>query len=144
MISAVSFPASLPAANLYGNSVSSPSCRVRSRPVVAFATATATRPSFLNSSLYDVLGIPAAASNQEIKAAYRRLARLCHPDVAAIDRKNSSADEFMKIHAAYSTLSDPDKRASYDRSLFRPQRPLSTAAAFSGYTSRNWETDQCW
>nr|KYP60394.1 hypothetical protein KK1_022798 [Cajanus cajan] len=50
----------------------------------------------------------------------------------------------MKIHAAYSTLSDPDKRANYDRSLFRRQRPLSKAAAFSGYTSRNWETDQCW
>ncbi|KAK7406820.1 hypothetical protein VNO78_08453 [Psophocarpus tetragonolobus] len=160
MISSVSFPATLPAANFSANAVPSPSCRVRSRPVVAFATATATataearsswteqpRPSYLNSScssLYDILGIPAGASSQEIKAAYRRLARVCHPDVAAIDRKNSSADEFMKIHAAYSTLSDPDKRANYDRSLFRRQRPLSTAAVFTGYTRRNWETDQCW
>lgn len=162
MISSLSFPASLPAANFSGNAVASPSssCRVRSRPIVAFATATSTaearsswteqppRPSYLNSScssLYDILGIPAGASSQEIKAAYRRLARVCHPDVAAIDGKNSSADEFMKIHAAYSTLSDPDKRANYDRSLFRrQQRPLSTAAVFTGYTRRNWETDQCW
>ncbi|KAJ1408790.1 DnaJ domain containing protein [Sesbania bispinosa] len=158
MISSVSFTSSISAANLTGNSVAPPPCRVRSRPIVAFATATATaearstwteqpRTSYLNSSctsLYEILGIPAGASNQEIKAAYRRLARVCHPDVAAIDRKNSSADEFMKIHAAYSTLSDPDKRASYDRSLFRRQRPLSTASIFSGYSSRNWETDQCW
>ncbi|ESW29909.1 hypothetical protein PHAVU_002G108600 [Phaseolus vulgaris] len=162
MISSVAFQPSLPAVNFSGKVLASPPCRVRSRPIVAFATATATatsteearsswtekpRPSYLNSScssLYDILGIPAGASSQEIKAAYRRLARVCHPDVAAIDRKNSSADEFMKIHAAYSTLSDPDKRANYDRSLFRRQRPLSTAAVFSGYTRRNWETDQCW
>lgn len=96
-----------------------------------------------SSSLYEILGIAAAASDQEIKAAYRRLARVSHPDVAAVDRKNSSADEFMKIHAAYSTLSDPEKRASYDRSLFRRRQPL-TASRFSGYSCRNWETDQCW
>ncbi|KAF7809656.1 Chaperone protein dnaJ 11, chloroplastic [Senna tora] len=96
------------------------------------------------ASLYEILGVYAGASNQEIKAAYRRLARVCHPDVAAIDGKNSSADEFMKIHAAYSTLSDPVKRANYDRSLFRRQRPLTMASIFPGYTGRNWETDQCW
>ncbi|XP_061354911.1 chaperone protein dnaJ 11, chloroplastic-like [Gastrolobium bilobum] len=98
------------------------------------------------TSLYEILRIPAAASNQEIKAAYRRLARVCHPDAAAVGRKNSSADEFMKIHAAYSTLSDPEKRASYDKSLFRHQQPLTTTTAsrFSGYSGRNWETDQCW
>ncbi|XP_003533165.1 chaperone protein dnaJ 11, chloroplastic-like [Glycine soja] len=128
MISFVSFSASLPAIKFSGNAMASSSCRVKSRPIVAFATAEARsswteqlRPSYLNSSyfsLYDILGIPSDASNQEIKAAYQRLARVYHPDMAAIDRKNSSADEFMKIHAAYSTLSDPDKRANYDRSLF--------------------------
>ncbi|XP_007046689.2 PREDICTED: chaperone protein dnaJ 11, chloroplastic [Theobroma cacao] len=97
------------------------------------------------SSLYEVLGISVGASNQEIKAAYRRLARVCHPDVAAIDRKDSSADEFMKIHAAYSTLSDPEKRAVYDSKLnWRRQRPLTSASRFSGYRGRSWETDQCW
>ncbi|OIW11049.1 hypothetical protein TanjilG_22856 [Lupinus angustifolius] len=165
MFASASFPSSLTAANLSGNAVAPPPCRVRSRPIVAFATATATStaearstwteqpryPSYLNqhgissASLYEILGIPAAASDQEIKAAYRRLARVCHPDVAAIDRKKSSADDFMKIHTAYSTLSDPEKRATYDRSLIRRrQRPLSTASMVSGYTSRNWETDQCW
>ncbi|AES95134.1 putative DnaJ domain-containing protein [Medicago truncatula] len=165
MLSSISLPSSLYAAgNFSGTSVTPPSCRVKSKPIVITSSATATaearstwteqqRPSYLNmnssshsspASLYQILGISAGASNQEIKAAYRRLARVCHPDVAAIDRKNSSADDFMKIHSAYSTLSDPDKRANYDRSLFRQQlRPLSTMVS-SGYSSRKWETDQCW
>ncbi|XP_052879275.1 chaperone protein dnaJ 11, chloroplastic-like [Gossypium arboreum] len=97
------------------------------------------------TSLYEVLGIPVGASNEEIKSAYRRLARVCHPDVAAIDRKDSSAHEFMKIHAAYSTLSDPQKRAVYDSKLvWRNQRPLTSVSRVSGYRGRSWETDQCW
>ncbi|KAB5561435.1 hypothetical protein DKX38_006392 [Salix brachista] len=101
------------------------------------------------SSFYEVLGLPVSASGHEIKAAYRRLARTCHPDVVSMNQKEMSATEFIKIHAAYSTLSDPDKRANYDRDLFRNSRPFgsssmrsATMAAASGYTSRNWETDQ--
>ncbi|KDP46757.1 hypothetical protein JCGZ_06545 [Jatropha curcas] len=94
------------------------------------------------TSLYEILGLPVGATSQEIKSAYRRLARSCHPDVAALDRKATSADEFMKIHAAYSTLSDPEKRAVYDTKLFTRKRPLT--ANYSGYRGRNWETDQCW
>ncbi|PQQ03261.1 chaperone protein dnaJ 11 chloroplastic [Prunus yedoensis var. nudiflora] len=97
------------------------------------------------TSLYEILGIPAVATCQEIKSAYRRLARVCHPDVAASEGKDTSADRFMKIYAAYSTLSDPEKRADYDRKFMRRIRPLSTASGYSGYyTRRNWETDQCW
>ncbi|KAF5745374.1 chaperone protein dnaJ 11 chloroplastic-like [Tripterygium wilfordii] len=102
------------------------------------------------SSFYELLGIPTSASCGEIKAAYRRLARVCHPDVVSINQKEMSANEFKKIHVAYSTLSDPNKRATYDRNLYAsPRRKgLSAAAAsaikFSGYASRNWETDQCW
>lgn len=102
-----------------------------------------------SSSLYEVLGIPMTATCHEIKAAYRRLARMCHPDVANINEKNKSASEFIKIHAAYSTLSDPIKRACYDREVFSRQRvgkmvTVSTASGFPGYVRRNWETDQCW
>lgn len=108
------------------------------------------------TSFYEVLGIPVGATSEEIKAAYRRLARVCHPDVAGSHRKDASADEFMKIHTAYSTLSDPGKRADYDRQLFLRRRsvnlysgPYSPAASpsmsrFTGYSRRNWETDQCW
>ncbi|CAN0918720.1 Chaperone protein dnaJ 11, chloroplastic [Linum grandiflorum] len=101
-------------------------------------------PKMPSSSLYEILGIQSGATSQEIKSAYRKLARTCHPDVAAIDRKDNSADEFMRIHAAYTTLSDPERRVVYDRKqLFRRMRPLTTAG-LSGYSGRSWETDQCW
>ncbi|KAI3816989.1 hypothetical protein L1987_10775 [Smallanthus sonchifolius] len=96
------------------------------------------------SSLYEVLGIQIGADTVEIKAAYRRLARVLHPDVGNHD---SSADEFMKVHSAYATLSDPGKRADYDRSLFVRQKMAvrsSSPAGYSGYSGRRWETDQCW
>ncbi|MFS8033962.1 putative DnaJ domain, Chaperone J-domain superfamily [Helianthus anomalus] len=99
------------------------------------------------SSLYGILGISMEATGSEIKTAYRRLARTSHPDV-----NDSSGEEFMKIHAAYSTLSDPDKRADYDRRIFRTSRSRSYSSGgstplyngFSGYSGRKWETDQCW
>jgi DnaJ-domain-containing protein 1 len=146
-----------PTPTLFSGSSHTASSRVRFQPPNAFAsTASYTSTenatsSYLSrsgmascSSLYEILGIPSGASCQEIKSAYRRLARVCHPDVANFDRKDSSANDFMKIHAAYSTLSDPAKRADYDRKYLRRHRPLTTASGFSGYTSRNWETDQCW
>ncbi|KAK2660734.1 hypothetical protein Ddye_007267 [Dipteronia dyeriana] len=114
----------------------------------------------LPASLYEVLGIQIGATCQEIKSAYRRLARVLHPDVAAATRQNNDDDntafEFMKVHEAYETLSDPEKRQDYDLSLFRLQRrPVSSpftmstssataASGFPGYTRRSWETDQCW
>ncbi|KAK1439205.1 hypothetical protein QVD17_05021 [Tagetes erecta] len=100
------------------------------------------------SSLYGVLGISMEATGTEIKSAYRRLARTSHPDV-----NDSSGEEFIKIRDAYSTLSDPDKRADYDRRLFRTNRygsynssggSTSFYNGFNGYSGRNWETDQCW
>ena len=61
---------------------------------------------------YEVLGIPKGASNDEIKAAFRKLARQYHPDV----NKNEGAEEkFKEINEAYGVLSDADKRARYDR-----------------------------
>ncbi|CAH8362464.1 unnamed protein product [Eruca vesicaria subsp. sativa] len=100
------------------------------------------------ASLYEILEVPHGATSQDIKSAYRRLARICHPDVAGTDRTNSSsssADEFMKIHAAYCTLSDPEKRSVYDRRMLRRSRPLTVGTSGMGsYVGRNWETDQCW
>ncbi|GMH13538.1 hypothetical protein Nepgr_015379 [Nepenthes gracilis] len=108
-----------------------------------------------SSTLYEVLGIQATATCHEIKTAYRKLARICHPDVVAMNQKDNSAVEFMKIHAAYTILSDPDKRANYDRGLIFRSRSYGLSATvatssrptspLSGYTCRRtWETDQCW
>ncbi|KAG4979416.1 hypothetical protein JHK84_032997 [Glycine max] len=98
------------------------------------------------ASLYDVLGISVGASCIEIKAAYRKLARTHHPDVVAMDQKESSANQFMMIHSAYSTLSDPEKRAQYDREIYRYRRSANIAGrnqtfSYAG-SGRKWETDQ--
>jgi len=62
---------------------------------------------------YDILNVPRTASADEIKQAYRKLARKYHPDVNAGDR--SSAEKFKEINEAYETLSDPQKRKLYDQ-----------------------------
>jgi molecular chaperone DnaJ len=63
---------------------------------------------------YEVLGVPRDASADEIKSAYRRLARRYHPDV---NREDPQAEEkFKEVGAAYSVLSDPNRRAKFDRS----------------------------
>ena len=62
---------------------------------------------------YEVLGIPRTASAKEIKAAYRRLARKVHPDVNQGDK--SAEERFKEVAEAFAVLSDPEKRATYDR-----------------------------
>lgn len=62
---------------------------------------------------YDVLGVPRDASQDEIKSAYRRLARRYHPDVNPNDPE--AEEKFKEIGEANSILSDPDRRARYDQ-----------------------------
>ncbi len=62
---------------------------------------------------YQILGVPRDAAADEIKKAYRRLARQLHPDVNPGDK--SAEDTFKDINEAYDILSDIDKRAQYDQ-----------------------------
>ena len=61
---------------------------------------------------YQVLGVSTSADLKTIKAAYRRLALQYHPDAQTGD---SSDDRMKQINEAYAVLSDPEKRATYDR-----------------------------
>src|SRR5919206_3681446 len=62
---------------------------------------------------YEVLGVERAASDQEIKSAYRKLAHQYHPDK---NHGNQEAEErFKEVSEAYAVLSDAEKRARYDR-----------------------------
>lgn len=62
---------------------------------------------------YDVLGVPRTASEDDIRSAYRKLARKHHPDVNPGDK--SSEEKFKDINEAYEVLSDADKRKRYDQ-----------------------------
>ncbi len=61
---------------------------------------------------YRILGVARTATPQEIKAAYRRLARKYHPDVS---EEPNAEQRFKEVAEAYEVLKDPDKRAAYDR-----------------------------
>ncbi|MBU0999885.1 DnaJ domain-containing protein [Patescibacteria group bacterium] len=61
---------------------------------------------------YEVLGVSKSASGQEIKSAYRKLARKHHPD---IDKSAGAAETFKKVSEAYQVLSDVNKRKQYDQ-----------------------------
>ena len=62
---------------------------------------------------YDVLGLSRGASEQDIKSAFRRLAKDCHPDRNAGDK--AAEQKFKELGEAYEALRDPQKRAAYDQ-----------------------------
>ena len=67
----------------------------------------------VEQDFYDLLGVPRGADDASIKAAYRKMAKECHPD-----RHNGcteQAERFKAINEAYDVLKDPQKRAAYDR-----------------------------
>ena len=75
-------------------------------------------------SHYDVLGVAPTAPTSEVRRAYVTLARQHHPD-----RAGGDADAMRAINEAWATLRDPDRRASYDRSLTSTAPPSPNAHA---------------
>ena len=62
---------------------------------------------------YDVLGVTRSARENEIKSAFRRLAKECHPDRCNGDP--NAEKRFKELNEAYEALKDPQRRAAYDR-----------------------------
>lgn len=61
-------------------------------------------------SAYDILGVAPSSSDADIKSAYRRQVKLCHPDIAG----DTKREEFEDLQRAYKLLSDPKSRKKYD------------------------------
>jgi molecular chaperone DnaJ len=82
---------------------------------------------------YEVLGVSRGATPDEIKAAFRKLAQQHHPDKNPDDPK--AAVRFKEINGSYQVLSDPQRRAMYDRFGHRaedPGSPFATNGPFAG------------
>src|SRR5262245_24675299 len=78
---------------------------------------------------YEILGVGREAANGELKSAYRKLALAHHPDRNPGD--SEAAEKFKEASEAYAVLSDPEKRARYDR--FGHAGLGSGAAGFGGF-----------
>ncbi len=77
---------------------------------------------------YQILGVSKDASQEDIKKAYRRLARKYHPDLNPGDK--TAEEKFKEINEAYAVLGDPEKRAEYDRA--------GTSYEFPGFEEFKW------
>jgi len=74
----------------------------------------------MDQDYYKVLGVEKKADDAEIKKAYRKLAKKYHPDLNPNDK--SAEEKFKEVSEAYETLSDKEKRSTYDSGSFDPRR----------------------
>lgn len=81
---------------------------------------------------YQALGVARDASGEDVRRAYRKLARQYHPDV---NKQDGAEDRFKEIAEAYEVLRDPEKRERYDRlgANWRAGDDVSDAAGFEGF-----------
>ena len=62
---------------------------------------------------YEILGVSRSATERDLKSAYRKLAKECHPDMNPDDK--DAENRFREASEAYEVLKDPQKRAAYDQ-----------------------------
>ena len=83
---------------------------------------------------YDVLGVDADATADEVRAAYRRQARLHHPDLRT--QAQGDDDEMFLLNEAWRVLGDPELRRQYDATVTTHREPVLVAR--HGFSIRPW------
>jgi curved DNA-binding protein CbpA len=86
------------------------------------------------TNYYDILGIQSGATVSEIKAAFRALAKIYHPD-----KNPGGQEDFKKILRAYETLSNPARKSSYDLKL---KYHKDSAHSYQGSKTKNWTFEE--
>jgi curved DNA-binding protein CbpA len=95
------------------------------------------------SALYEVLELRHDCSQQEVKAAYFRMARLLHPDKS---KAHDAKLQFGSVNEAYQVLSDTDRRRAYDLSLNTPDaraRAEAVSQSVSLEEDLEWDGESC-
>ena len=91
-----------------------------------------------NKDYYSILGVDKNASEDDIKSAYRKLAKKYHPD---LNKDNpEAAEKFKEINEANEVLSDPQKRQQYDMELENPGMGSGGFGGFGGFGSGSQST----
>ena len=93
---------------------------------------------------YQVLGLPRTASADDIKKAYRRLARQYHPDLHSGSKKTEMEKKFKELNEANEVLSDPDKRKKYDQygAQWEQAEAYEKARQQAGTQGFSWQQQQ--
>lgn len=114
--------------------------------IVIALTQPNTAQSYLTGDLYAILGLERGASPADIKRAYRSLSLIYHPDKQRNvddDEKRKASERFVEIQKAYSTLSDPEAKRTYDLQSFSDATTLNRDSHLTGFNRRGtWDTDQ--
>ena len=91
---------------------------------------------------YNILRVSPSASQKEIKFAFRRLAKQCHPDKVEESCKEAAEDNFKRIAEAYYVLNDPARRCEYDLFQTKPKPSATQESASAYYDTLTFNVDE--